>query len=356
MTGDLKNDWNFTSEPQRADLDVWGFLGDIGWNYDTLLPKFEKVQGARPEQEAAGLNSFIIEDTHRYGGPINASFSPGYTPILAAWPETLANLGLTPNGDPRDGLRPGVKAQLDLTAKKLVNPNEQAVETGASVGGSRPVSGRENQNVFVSGFVTTPSQEDTCPSSLRIPTITQNSIREGRAMPPLSDLLKDNGAAYAPPFTAINETTVRDLTNTLFFPGWHVVGSVPMMSKDQGGVLGPRLKVYSTKIVRVVDASIVPLRVRSNTVSLVYVIADKGADIIKADMSMMNGTVPGLDGDSQQAFTGAAVVSSTANWGLFIVVIWAATLILVEHTIANTQSIIFIFPGGIQQHQSFARI
>ena len=96
-----------------------------------------------------------------------------------------------------------------------------------------------------------------------------------------------------------------------------------MTPRDQCGVLGPRLKVYSTKNVQVVDASIVPIQVRGNTVSL------KGAVIIKADMNMMNGTVPGLDGDFPQTFTGAAVVSSTADWGLFMVVIWAAALILV---------------------------
>ncbi len=63
----------------RTDLDVWGILGDTGWNYDTILPKFEKVQGTRPEQEAAGLNSFINEGAHGYGGgPINASSPPDY--------------------------------------------------------------------------------------------------------------------------------------------------------------------------------------------------------------------------------------------------------------------------------------
>lgn len=156
MTGDLKYDWNFSSEPQvgvasredktlideqealkglrvaqtrgkmlggssginhmqftfasRADLDDWEVLGNIGWNYDSMAPYykiFESFQGARPEQESVGLNSFINGDVHGYGGPINASFSPGYTPIQAAWPETMANMGLAPNGDPRNGVSLG---------------------------------------------------------------------------------------------------------------------------------------------------------------------------------------------------------------------------------------------------------
>ncbi|KAL8650503.1 MAG: hypothetical protein Q9226_005121 [Calogaya cf. arnoldii] len=71
----------------RADVDDWEVLGNTGWNYDSMAPyykKFENFQGARPEQESVGLNSFINEDVHGHGGPINASFSPNYTAIQAA--------------------------------------------------------------------------------------------------------------------------------------------------------------------------------------------------------------------------------------------------------------------------------
>ncbi|KAL9035004.1 MAG: hypothetical protein Q9180_005094 [Flavoplaca navasiana] len=91
----------------RVDLDDWEVLSNTGWNYESMAPyyqKFEIFQVARPEQEAAGLNNFINENAHGYGGPINASFSSGYTPIQAAWPETMANLGLAPTSDPRDGI------------------------------------------------------------------------------------------------------------------------------------------------------------------------------------------------------------------------------------------------------------
>lgn len=80
-------------------------------------------------------------------------------------------------------------------------------------------------------------------SDLRIPTMTQNSIRAicvaicvihwttrsllicnflmhwAGATPPLSDHLKDNNTTYAPPFAAVIETTVRDRINTLFNMG-----------------------------------------------------------------------------------------------------------------------------------------
>ena len=94
----------------RADLDDWEVLGNTGWNYESMAPhyrKSENFQGAQPEQEAIGLNSYTDEDAHGLAGPINASFSPGNTPIQNAWPETMANMGLAPNGDPRDGVSLG---------------------------------------------------------------------------------------------------------------------------------------------------------------------------------------------------------------------------------------------------------
>lgn len=150
------------------------------------------------------------------------------------------------------------------------------------------------------------------------------------ATPPLSNHLKGNGTVYAPPFTEINETSVRDLINSLFITGWHVAGGVPMMPRammprDQGGVLDPRLMVYGTKNVKVVDTSIAPLHVGGNTVSLTYaVIAEKGDDIIKVDMGIMNGTLTGPTGGSPQAFTGAATKSKSAHWMMLIVVGWVA--------------------------------
>ncbi|KAL9033420.1 MAG: hypothetical protein Q9180_005953 [Flavoplaca navasiana] len=49
----------------RVDLDDWEVLSNTGWNYESMAPyyrKFEIFQVARPEQEAAGLNSFINEN------------------------------------------------------------------------------------------------------------------------------------------------------------------------------------------------------------------------------------------------------------------------------------------------------
>jgi choline dehydrogenase-like flavoprotein len=55
-----------------------------------------------------------------------------------------------------------------------------------------------------------------------------------------------------------------------------------MLPKESGGVVDSKLKVYGTKNLRVVDASIFPLEPSGNIQAVVYAVAEKAADIIKA--------------------------------------------------------------------------
>jgi len=66
---------------------------------------------------------------------------------------------------------------------------------------------------------------------------------------------------------------------------YHQVGTCAMLPREKGGVVSDELRVYGTSNVRVVDGSIFPMNVQGNLVSLVYAIAEKGADIIKGKMS-----------------------------------------------------------------------
>ncbi|KAI4105622.1 MAG: hypothetical protein LQ345_007219 [Seirophora villosa] len=581
MLGDTKYDWNMTSEPQealdglrvpqgrgkmlggssginfmqftfasRADLDDWELLGNTGWNYDSMAPyykKFENFQSARPEQESAGIADFVNEEAHGYGGPINASFTPFYTPIQAAWPATLANMGLALNGDPRDGvslgayinpmvmtrgpsrrsfagnsywkpfatrpnlhtvaeavvqnivfssdrsgdlvatglnftannqsfianatreviisggtmkspqmlelsgigdpellasfgietlidnpnvgenlqdhpqcivpfvpnegeltfddaydeerlefwtrqyrengtgllaggvsntaqlswpqilgphqanrpselvaryhsnrsaypdtLRPGLRAQLDLTARKLLDANEQAVQTSGAAGtGGPPAPGAENGLATIGGFVAHPfsrgyvhiqsalADDDprfdprylSHPLDYEVLKDLQLFSVNVSTTPPMSTHLRGNGTVLVPPLTELNEETVKDLINVGFITGWHVVGTCAMMPREEGGVVDPRLRVYGTRNVRVVDASITPLHVRGNTVSLTYAIAEKAADIIKEDM---NGTM-----GSSEAFLGGAEANKAVDRVLLMLVVVAVGMVFV---------------------------
>jgi choline dehydrogenase len=69
---------------------------------------------------------------------------------------------------------------------------------------------------------------------------------------------------------------------------YHPVGTCAMLPKYKGGVVDSELRVYGTSNVRVIDASIFPTHVQGNIVSLVYALAEKGADIVKK-AGQMNG-------------------------------------------------------------------
>jgi choline dehydrogenase len=68
-----------------------------------------------------------------------------------------------------------------------------------------------------------------------------------------------------------------------FGPVAHAIGTCAMMRRSLGGVVNARLKVYDTSNVRVVDASIMPLQVSAHLSSTLYGVAEKAADLIKAD-------------------------------------------------------------------------
>ena len=63
---------------------------------------------------------------------------------------------------------------------------------------------------------------------------------------------------------------------------YHSCGTCAMLPREKGGVVDSNLKVYGTDNIRVVDASIFPLIARGNSMSTVYAVAEKAADLIMA--------------------------------------------------------------------------
>ncbi|PNP45047.1 hypothetical protein TGAMA5MH_03096 [Trichoderma gamsii] len=84
----------------------------------------------------------------------------------------------------------------------------------------------------------------------------------------------------------IDQKAAEKLVREGTIPSWHPVGTCAMLPRQNGGVVDPRLKVYGVDNLRVVDASIMPTLVRGNITSAVYAIAEKAADLIKADYKL----------------------------------------------------------------------
>lgn len=60
----------------------------------------------------------------------------------------------------------------------------------------------------------------------------------------------------------------------------HAVGTAAMMSKELGGVVDSKLKVYGTKNLRVVDASILPMQFSGHLTATLYAVADRASEFI----------------------------------------------------------------------------
>ncbi|KAK4553808.1 hypothetical protein LTR86_008983 [Recurvomyces mirabilis] len=100
---------------------------------------------------------------------------------------------------------------------------------------------------------------------------------------PLSDLLMGNGTVLQPVYNKLTDDNVESEIRRLLQSEYHPVGTCAMLPKKNGGVVDARFKVYGVKGLRVVDASIFPLQPRANLQTLVYAIAERAADFIKAD-------------------------------------------------------------------------
>ncbi|KAL8701338.1 MAG: hypothetical protein Q9201_004957 [Fulgogasparrea decipioides] len=101
---------------------------------------------------------------------------------------------------------------------------------------------------------------------------------------PLSDYIKPNGKRNHPTAYVEDLDAAKEYVRTTALSTYHPAGTCAMLPRNKGGVVDHRLVVYGTKNVRVVDASIMPLIPRSNLQSTVYAVAERAADLIKADM------------------------------------------------------------------------
>jgi choline dehydrogenase len=98
---------------------------------------------------------------------------------------------------------------------------------------------------------------------------------------PLADLV----TGYASPGDAILPRNATDAQWEVALRGGssanhHALGTAAMMSRELGGVVDPQLRVYGTRNVRVVDASVLPTQISGHLTATLYAVADRAAAII----------------------------------------------------------------------------
>jgi choline dehydrogenase-like flavoprotein len=94
-------------------------------------------------------------------------------------------------------------------------------------------------------------------------------------------------AEYEPGQAAVPETNNdaqwRDFVLNTTLSIFHPVGTCAMLPEDKGGVVNPRLIVYGTTNLRVVDASVMPVLISAHIQTAVYGIAEMAAQMMIAD-------------------------------------------------------------------------
>ncbi|EST04625.1 Glucose-methanol-choline oxidoreductase, N-terminal [Kalmanozyma brasiliensis GHG001] len=74
---------------------------------------------------------------------------------------------------------------------------------------------------------------------------------------------------------------IETYTKTTSVTEYHPIGTASMLPRNQGGVVDSSLRVYGTRNLRVVDASIMPLHIAAHIQATIYGVAEFAADIIK---------------------------------------------------------------------------
>ena len=67
---------------------------------------------------------------------------------------------------------------------------------------------------------------------------------------------------------------------------WHSLGTCAMKPREEGGVVDQRLNVYGTTGLKVVDLSICPDNLGTNTYSSALLVGEKGADLIAQELGL----------------------------------------------------------------------
>jgi choline dehydrogenase-like flavoprotein len=99
--------------------------------------------------------------------------------------------------------------------------------------------------------------------------------------PPLRDVWDSE---YEPGLDNVNtDAEWKDFILNTTLTIYHPVGTCAMLPRNDGGVVDHKLKVYGTRNLRVVDASIMPVLISAHLQTAVYGIAEMAADIIIGD-------------------------------------------------------------------------
>lgn len=136
--------------PSSGSVDIWGQLGNVGWDWATLGPYYRKFQTFTPPsaKTAQDLNTNYIDPAIQgKTGPIQTSFYEFTGPFQTEWPETWATLNKSVTGDPLSGHATG-----GFNNPSTLDPNT-ATRSYAATGYYAPNAQRKNLHLLTGAHV-----------------------------------------------------------------------------------------------------------------------------------------------------------------------------------------------------------
>lgn len=224
----------------------------------------------------------------------------------------MPELYLPENQDP--GVVAGYNAQISLLSNALQDSTRAAYEIVnandgvLTVANMRPLSRGTVELASSQPF--TPPRIDPRYGSNPIDTqVLQAAIAFNHRLINTSSLALLDPTQASPPANATSDEIVqyiRERGQTEYHPS----GTAAMMPLHFGGVVDPTLLVYGTQNLRVVDASILPLIPAAHLQAVVYGVAEKAADLIKA---ANNDTSSAVGPSSLDSPVGGSLPSTAAS-------------------------------------------
>ncbi|KAK2805318.1 hypothetical protein FQN50_006219 [Emmonsiellopsis sp. PD_5] len=111
-------------------------------------------------------------------------------------------------------------------------------------------------------------------------------LRKILAHPALSSLTVGPNNGEVSPGAAVSnddDDAIFEYIKANTIPNWHASATTRMMPLEAGGVVDPRLRVYGIQNLRIVDSGIIPLLPDVNIQGPVFMIGEKGAQMIRED-------------------------------------------------------------------------
>ncbi|MCJ1466424.1 hypothetical protein MMC07_005043 [Pseudocyphellaria aurata] len=142
---------NLIAYPSKSGIDSWGKLGNISWDYETMLPYYQKFHTfAKPSKEVHDLLAldYMDQDLQGTSGPIKTSFGEFHGALHEAWPQTFKAMNLELTGDPLTGLGAGGHSN-----PSSVDPSTKTRSHAGSEYYNIKVANRPNIRVLTQAFV-----------------------------------------------------------------------------------------------------------------------------------------------------------------------------------------------------------